>query len=149
MPAKKQEFAVIYMASCAYYLEYRGAMQCHLYADANYSGLVKKFLKDVGSWCDTKFSFKELEVKHSARGTSYKISVKHITWGEPYVMMIGPGRSKQHLKKLLMHIVHNTFDGVSGYIVDRWRERRWVYDVMTQMGVVESTYKLDGHVPST
>ncbi len=148
MPAKKKEFAEIYVASCAFYLEYRGSMQSQLYVDASYSKLVKKFLKDVGYWCETKFTFKELEVKQSAKGATYKISVKHPTWEEPYVAVIEPGRSKQPLKKLLMHIVHNTFDGESGYIVNRWRERRWVYDVMRQLEVIESTYKLEVYVPS-
>jgi hypothetical protein len=147
MATKKKESVEIYVASCAFYLESRGAMQSHLYADASYSKLVKKFLKDVGSWCDTKFTFKELEVKPSAKGVTYKISVNHLSWEEPYVMVMEPRGDRQLLQGLLLHIVHNTFDGVSGYIVTRWREQRWVYDVMRQMEVIESTYKLEGYAP--
>lgn len=148
MPTKKNQSVDIYVASCTFYLESRGAIQSHLYVDASYSKLVKKFLKDVGSWCETKFSFKELEVKQSAKGATYKISVNHPTWAEPYVMVMEPRGGRQVLQDLLLHIVHNTFDGERGYIVSRWREQRWVYDVMTQMEVVESTYKLEGYVPS-
>ena len=37
MPAKKQESIEIYVAYCAFYLEYRGSMQSQLYVDAPFA----------------------------------------------------------------------------------------------------------------